>query len=183
MTHEGGLDDRQQRAWRSFYRMQEVLRGRLEQQLQASSGLSNADYTVLVVLYDAPGQRLRQFELAEVVQWEKSRLHHQLTRMCQRGLVERGPDPHAPRSRAMYVTLTTAGRQALLAAAPAHSREVRRLVIDRLTDDELDQLGALSIRILDALNTDELPDDSARDKPSTRGRTHEPYNDRSTNTQ
>jgi DNA-binding MarR family transcriptional regulator len=160
MTHEGGLDDRQQRAWRSFYRMQEVLRGRLEQQLQASSGLSNADYTVLVVLYDAPGQRLRQFELGEVVQWEKSRLHHQLTRMCRRGLVERGPNPRVPRSRAMYVTLTPAGRRALLAAAPAHSREVRRLLIDQLTDDELDQLGALSDRILDALDGDKLPDDT-----------------------
>jgi DNA-binding MarR family transcriptional regulator len=160
MTHQGGLDDRQQRAWRSFYRMQEVLRGRLERQLQASSGLSNADYTVLVVLHDAPGQRLRQFELGEVVQWEKSRLHHQLTRMCQRGLVERGPDPRAPRSRAMYVALTPSGRQALLAAAPAHSREVRRLVIDQLTDDELDQLGAVSTRILDTLDADTLPDDS-----------------------
>ncbi len=154
MTHDGGLDDRQQRAWRSFYRMQEVLRGRLEQQLQATSGLSNADYTVLVVLYDAPGQRLRQYELGEVVEWEKSRLHHQLSRMCRRGLVERGPDPGAPRSRAVYVTLTPAGRQALLAAAPAHSREVRRLVIDQLTDHELDQLGALSTRILEALDSE-----------------------------
>jgi DNA-binding MarR family transcriptional regulator len=160
MTHEGGLDDRQLRAWRSFYRMQELLRGRLEQQLQASSGLSNADYTVLVVLYDTPEHRLRQFELGEVVQWEKSRLHHQLTRMCQRGLVQRGPDPHAPRSRAMYVSLTPTGRHALLAAAPAHSREVRRLVIDQLTDDELDQLGTLSTRILDALDADKLPDNS-----------------------
>ena len=152
MTHDGGLDDRQQRAWRSFYRMQEILRGRLERQLQASSGLSNADYTVLVVVHDAPGQRLRQFELGEVVQWEKSRLHHQLTRMCERGLVVRGPDPRAPESRARYVSLTEAGRQALLAAAPAHSREVRRLVIDQLTDAELDQLGALSTRILVALD-------------------------------
>ena len=151
MAHDGGLDDRQQRAWRSFLRMQELLRGRLEQQLQANSGLSSADYTVLVVLYDAPGRRLRQYELGELLQWEKSRLHHQLTRMCGRGFVERGPDPLAPGSRASYVTLTPAGSRALLAAVPAHSREVRRLVVDLLTDAELDQLGALSERILDRL--------------------------------
>jgi DNA-binding MarR family transcriptional regulator len=60
----------------------------------------------------------------------------------------------------MYVSLTPTGRHALLAAAPAHSREVRRLVIDQLTDDELDQLGTLSTRILDALDADKLPDDS-----------------------
>jgi hypothetical protein len=60
----------------------------------------------------------------------------------------------------VYITLTPAGRQALLAAAPAHSREVRRLVVDQLTDDELDQLGALSTRILDSLDADRLADDS-----------------------
>jgi hypothetical protein len=42
------LNEPEMDAWRTFYEMQEVLRGRLEQQLQADSGLSNADYTVLV---------------------------------------------------------------------------------------------------------------------------------------
>jgi DNA-binding MarR family transcriptional regulator len=154
MAGDGGLDDRQQRAWRSFLRMQELLRGRLERQLQAGSGLSSADYTVLVVLYDAPGRRLRQYELGELLEWEKSRLHHQLTRMCRRGFVERGPDPDHPGSRATYVTLTDAGSRALLAAVPAHSRQVRRLVIDLLTDEELDQLRAVSERILAGLESD-----------------------------
>ena len=53
------------------------------------SGLSNADYTVLAVLSEAPERRMRPFDLSRTLGWEKSRLHHQLTRMCSRGLVER----------------------------------------------------------------------------------------------
>ena len=89
------LNEREMSAWRTFYEMQEVLRSRLEQQLQADSGLSNADYTVLVALSEAAGGRLRVFELGRRLGWEKSRLHHQLTRMCRRGL-----DPTAQRRRA-----------------------------------------------------------------------------------
>ena len=53
-----GLDERQLRAWQTFFQMQEHLRSRIEQQLQASSGLSLADYSVLSVLSEAPGRRL-----------------------------------------------------------------------------------------------------------------------------
>lgn len=44
----------------------------------------------------------------------ESRLHHQLTRLCKRGLVERQSGP----SRAMYAALTPEGRTALEEAAP-----------------------------------------------------------------
>src|SRR5215471_19209418 len=115
--------------------MQEHLRGRIEQQLQACSGLSMADYSVLSVLSGAPGGRLRAYCLSATLGWEKSRLHHQLTRMCQRGLVER----HAGESRAIYVQITPQGLTTLEQAAPQHSRHVRRLVIDRLIPDQLDQ--------------------------------------------
>ena len=81
-----GLDERQLRAWQTFFQMQEHLRSRIEQQLQASSGLSLADYSVLSVLSEAPGRRLRAYCLSATLGWEKSRLHHQLT--------------HAPRSSA-----------------------------------------------------------------------------------
>ena len=59
-------------AWRTFYEMQEVLRGRLEQQLLADNGLSNADYTVLVALSEAVDGRLRTYELGRRLGWEKA---------------------------------------------------------------------------------------------------------------
>ena len=142
------LNEREMIAWRTFYEMQEVLRGRLEQQLQADSGLSNADYTVLVALSEAPAGRQRAVDLGRRLGWEKSRLHHQLSRMCQRGLVER----HSGDGRAIYAAITTGGRAALTATAPRHRQQVRRLVLDRLTPQQIDQLANISRMILDGLD-------------------------------
>ncbi|OHV25686.1 transcriptional regulator [Parafrankia soli] len=150
---ERGLDDRELHAWRSFFRMQEVLRGRIEQQLQAANGLSNADYTVLVALADDPAGRARLVELGRFLGWEKSRLHHQLTRMCKRGLVRR----ESAATRAMFVVLTPEGRDALEKAAPCHAAHVRRLTIDPLTDEQIDQLAEISTAILANLEADQQP--------------------------
>jgi DNA-binding MarR family transcriptional regulator len=140
----------QLRAWRLFVEMQELLRGRIEQQLQADSGLSNADYTVLVVLSEAADGQLRALNLVRALEWEKSRLHHQLTRMCGRGLIER----RSGVGRTSYAAITAAGRAALEAAVPSHTAEVRRLVFDRLTNQQVEQLAEMSQCLLDGLRGD-----------------------------
>jgi DNA-binding MarR family transcriptional regulator len=156
------LTEDKTRTWQAFMQMQEQLSSRLEQQLQANSNLSNADYTVLVVLSEAPEQRYRVYELQRIIGWEKSRLHHQLSRMCQRGLVRREPDPDTP--RAMHAVLTDAGRAAITAAAPAHAQEVQRLFFDYLTDRHVTQLAAISHRVLAGL----LPAATAPLDPNSR---------------
>ncbi|MFI6937100.1 MarR family winged helix-turn-helix transcriptional regulator [Streptomyces sp. NPDC050287] len=148
-----GLTERELRAWRTSFEMLELLRTRIEQQLQASSGLSNADYTVLALLSEAPDRRMRVFELARGAGWEKSRMHHQLTRMGKRGLVIR----ERCGSRGMEAVITADGLAALRKAAPSHAQEVRRLFVDRLTPEELDQFAGLSATILDSLRADSSP--------------------------
>jgi DNA-binding MarR family transcriptional regulator len=143
------LDARRGQAWHDFMQMQEVLQSRLEQQLQCTSNLSNADYTVLVVLSEAPGRRLRVFEMGQLMGWEKSRLHHQLTRMCQRGLVVRESDPDSP--RAIFAVLTDAGYAAIENAAPSHNREVQRLFFEKISDEQVAQIADISRRVLDGL--------------------------------
>ena len=151
-------------AWRAFVQMQELLRARIEQQLQASTGLSNADYTVLVALSEAPDRRFRPYELSDALGWEKSRLHHQFSRMCRRGLVEREQGD----TRAIHVTLTDSGLEALRGAAPGHARKVRQLVFDRLTDAQVRQLGAISTCLLDALLAD-APRPARRSRGAAKG--------------
>jgi len=147
------FSDRQQTAWRAFYELQEVLRSRIEQHLQADSGLSHADYTVLSVLSEADGHRLRAIELGQRLGWEKSRLHHQLTRMCKRGLVRRS----SGEGRAVNVTITSVGLSALQIAVPIHREHVRHLVLDRISPEQLDELGAISSTLLHGL---QHPDES-----------------------
>ncbi|MET9031000.1 MarR family winged helix-turn-helix transcriptional regulator [Nocardia sp. NPDC004168] len=76
-----------------------------------------------------PEHQLRAFELVELLGWEKSRVHHQLTRMSGCGLVER----RSVGSRAVAVVMTKHGHATLEQAAPSHSAHVRQLVIDVLT--------------------------------------------------
>jgi len=143
------LTTEQTEAWQRFQQMEELLQSRLGQLLQSRSNLSNADYTVLVVLSEAPDRRVRAYELGRMIGWETSRLHHQLSRMCTRGLVVREPDPDMP--RAMYAVLTEAGLAAIQDAAPEHARDVQRLFFDRLTDRQVAQLSAISRRVLEGL--------------------------------
>jgi DNA-binding MarR family transcriptional regulator len=145
-----GLTERELRAWRTSFQMLELLRTHIEHQLQASSGLSNADYTVLALLSEAPGRRMRAYELSRAAGWEKSRLHHQLGRMSNRGLVAR----ERCGSRGIYAVLTAEGLAALEKALPGHAEEVRRLFVDRLAPEELDQFAGLSSKILDNLRAD-----------------------------
>jgi DNA-binding MarR family transcriptional regulator len=129
------LDEREERAWRALQFMQMRLEGELARQLAAESGLSYADYVVLVALTDAEDGTRRLFELARELGWEKSRLSHHLTRMAGRGLVKKTPCDDD--RRGAYVTVTTRGRKEIEAAAPGHVAAVRRMFIDRVTPSQL----------------------------------------------
>ncbi|WP_158847544.1 MarR family winged helix-turn-helix transcriptional regulator [Saccharothrix deserti] len=141
------LSPAEQHAWRAFIRLHQKLVAHLGRDLQAHSKLSGADYEILVALTDVPEGRLRPQDLAKAVDWEQSRLSHQIARMIKRGLVAR--EDCAEDGRGIFVTLTPAGRDVIEAAAPQHVAAVRRLVIDALSPDELATLGQISDRILE----------------------------------
>jgi DNA-binding MarR family transcriptional regulator len=151
MTDPRWLDERQQRAWRGYLAMQARLQARLNQQLQADSGMSLADFDVLVALTDRPGVRMRVLELAEALQWEKSRLSHHLARMERRGLIQRQDCPDD--ARGAFVALTDEGRRAIERAAPAHVETVRTLVFDGLEPDQIDTLADIAEVVLNRIET------------------------------
>ena len=57
----------------------------------------------------------------------------------------------------MYAVITAQGLAALKAAAPSHAQEVRRLFIDRLTPEQIDQLVGIATVILGNLTADQPP--------------------------
>jgi DNA-binding MarR family transcriptional regulator len=146
------LDERQERAWRALQFMDMRLNARLASELAAVSDLSYSDYTVLVALTDRPDGRLRVFELAATLGWEKSRVSHQIARMLDRGLVTK--DRCSDDRRGAFVVATDQGRAAIEAAAPHHVATVRRLFVDALTPAELDAVGRAAQKILDAMEMD-----------------------------
>jgi DNA-binding MarR family transcriptional regulator len=97
------------------------------------------------------------------LQWEKSRLSHQVRGMEERGLIVREPNPADARS--VVVCLLPAGRRAIEDAAPQHVHNVRRHLIDLFTPAELDTLAALNERVLRHLAEEPFPEQSTPDDP------------------
>ncbi|MFJ9428583.1 MarR family winged helix-turn-helix transcriptional regulator [Streptomyces sp. NPDC101490] len=143
------LSPEEQDAWRGFVSLHEKLAARLSRHVQAQSGLSAADYMVLVNLTDVPDGRLRFLELAKAAEWEKSRMSHHIARMEKRGLVAR--EECAEDGRVAVIAITQAGREAIAAAAPKHVEAVRRMFIDPLTPQELRTYARLTKRILERM--------------------------------
>lgn len=144
------LDEREARAWRALQFMQLRLEAELARQLAADSGLSYPDYLVLVALTDRPDGRMRLFELAGTLGWEKSRVSHQVARMADRGVVKK--EKCDADRRGAFVALTPRGRKEIESAAPGHVAAVRRLFVDRLTPEQLDAIGDAAEIVLGAID-------------------------------
>ncbi|MEU6250522.1 MarR family transcriptional regulator [Glycomyces sp. NPDC047010] len=144
------LSAEEQHSWRAFVRMHLKLSARLAADLQAQSGLSPADFEVLVALTDVPEGRVRFQDLAKGIDWEQSRLSHQIRRMAKRDLVAR--EECEEDGRGAYVAISGHGRAVIGAAAPKHVATVRRLVLDGLTPEEFAELGRLSAKLADRID-------------------------------
>lgn len=126
------LSEDEQRVWRAYLRMSSLLPAALNRQLQHDCGLTLPEYEVLVQLSETPGHRMRPFQICEALNWEQSRLSHQLTRMERRGLISRLQC--SVDGRGAFIELTPAGADAIGTAAPRHVATVRGLIFDKLTD-------------------------------------------------
>ncbi|GAB3596266.1 MarR family winged helix-turn-helix transcriptional regulator [Microbacterium tumbae] len=134
-----------QRAWESYQRMRVLLSGRIAREVTAAAGLSEADYDVLSVLA-RQSEPIRPTALGCGLDWEKSRLSHQLRRMEQRGLILR--DSCIDDGRGQVVSITAAGREVHEKAKIAHDAAVCRYVTDVLTAEQLDRLQEIAETVL-----------------------------------
>lgn len=123
------------RVWREFLETGEMLRAVIATRLLTDTGLSPADYAVLLALSEAAGNRSRSSDLAATVGWERSRLSHHLNRMERRDLIRREDCPTD--NRGAEVVLAPAGRAAFHAATVPHLTAVRELFVDALTPEQL----------------------------------------------
>ena len=143
------LDPVEMRAWRGHMRMSWLLAAAIEADLRRL-GLSHPDYYVLVQLSESPDRRMRMSELAEGIQWSKSRLSHHIDRMERRGLVRR--EDCASDARGAFACLTAAGLRAIEAAAPDHVESVRRHFVEALSEEQLRQIGDINAALITHLS-------------------------------
>lgn len=140
------LDPREEHAWSVFYEAQIAFWRRLARSLQADTGLSEPDLAILTALVRAPDGAMRAYELGEVTDFEKSRLHHHLNRMVARGLICK--DTPEGNSRGVVVSLTDEGRAAIDRAMPVRAAHIREWLIEPIGEDRIDDLTAISEALL-----------------------------------
>ncbi len=137
-------------AWIRFTAVLELLPAALDAQLRSDSDLTYYEYFCLAILSEAPGRVLRTSALAARTNATLPRLSRVITQLESRGLVARSSCEKD--RRATNISLTEAGWEKVVAAAPGHVDAVRRLVLDALEPGEVGQLSELSAAILTRLD-------------------------------
>ncbi|GII57857.1 MarR family transcriptional regulator [Planotetraspora thailandica] len=143
--------------WRTLVDTTAELRRILGAELLRDSGLSPADYHVLLALSEAEDRRLRSSELAATIDWERSRLSHHLKRMEGRHLIRRDECPTD--NRGAEVSLTDDGARMFRSATAPHARAIKKHFADALTPEQFEALAG----ILTALQNHLHPDPAAED--------------------
>ncbi|KQO63788.1 hypothetical protein ASF23_06150 [Curtobacterium sp. Leaf261] len=144
-------DEHDWTSWDAFHDVWRRLDRALDHAVQEHAGISIPEFEILIGLHRAPEHRLRVRDIAAGIGWEKSRVSHQVTRMVSRGLVDREDCPTD--GRGSWITMTTAGRRAVLGGIRAHTAALERLFWEPLGDDT-DAVRAASQRILTRLGPD-----------------------------
>ncbi|GAA2514016.1 MarR family winged helix-turn-helix transcriptional regulator [Winogradskya humida] len=129
MVHS--LDPVEMAGWTAWKRAGDVVMRAVEREITAATGLSAADFAVLIRLVELGDGSLRQQELAKLLGWERSRLSRQISRMQTRGLVDAASD-----GPARMITATDTGRDHIAAARPAHAAAVRRTLLQLVPPED-----------------------------------------------
>src|SRR3954452_12080536 len=146
------LDEQQQRTWRAWLSVSELLPRVLDTQLQRDAGLTHAAYVVLAMLSEAPNRSRRMSDLARHANQSQSRLSHTVARLEERGWVRR--ERSAEDGRGNVAVLTDAGWDVVRSVAPGHVEAVRGALFDPLTPEQTAALCDALESVLDRLDPD-----------------------------
>jgi DNA-binding MarR family transcriptional regulator len=149
------LDPEELHTWFIFGTMFSWLPDALDGQLQRDAGINFFEYQVMSMLSMSPRRTRRMSEVAALANGSLPRLSRAVDRLDRRGWVTRRPDPE--NGRFTLAILTDAGWDKVVATAPGHVAEVRRLVFDPLTTAQVRQLREIATRIRNVVHPDDCP--------------------------
>ncbi len=138
------------RCWRLYIESALALLDVLDTELQATAGISQRWYDVLVHLEESP-DGIPMNELADQILYSKSGFTRVIDRMEDADLVRRVPRPNDRRS--ILVTITDQGTQTMQNARRYHRDGIERHFSSHLTDTDI----AAVTRALDKISTHARP--------------------------
>ncbi|MBF6327441.1 MarR family winged helix-turn-helix transcriptional regulator [Nocardia transvalensis] len=129
--------------WCALSVLHDRIAARIERALQSGHGLSVREYSLLVVLsrqHDGPGGHLRMNQVADSVALSQSATTRLVTRLEDRGLLQRYlcPDDR----RGIYTDVTPAGLELLGLARPTYDTALSAELRQAAADPELAPLVA-----------------------------------------
>ena len=130
------------RAWRAFHKIGTSLLPHLSRQITQHSGITAAEYVVLVSLSELPVSEISLNRLATNLGWEISRMSHQISRMEESGLVKK--TRNSEDSRSFNVSITPQGRKVAESAIPLQSKEINHCFSEVLTKQQMETLIEIS---------------------------------------
>jgi DNA-binding MarR family transcriptional regulator len=154
-TQTRWLSAQEQTHWRALVTAITLLNRQLNADMLAAHDLSMDDYAILAMLSEAPDDRLRFGELADILRVPKAHITYRFRRLEKQGLVTREACPTD--ARGAFAVLTTQGRERIVEAAPSHVDSVRAHVLDHLSPGQLEAMGEAMRAIVDG-HCDQTPD-------------------------
>lgn len=145
---DGGrpFSNQESAVWRGLLHIHSRVVRELDVELARQHRLPAREFDVLMTLFRAADQRLRMSELAERVLLSPSGLTRMIERLERERWVQRQSDPLDARS--YHAVLTDLGTQRLAEARATHDAIIRALFLDRLSPQELQELGAICDKVL-----------------------------------
>lgn len=140
-NHE--INQEEMKIWHMWKGTFHTIFGRVVKEMSDHTGLSESDFGILDRLFLLGEGKLRQQELADSMDWDKSRLSHHLKRMEKRELVVRNP---LDTDRGVQVEITSEGKLALDNARPFLFKAIRKHFFEQLTDQDIEVITKLAER-------------------------------------
>ncbi|NEB76385.1 winged helix-turn-helix transcriptional regulator [Streptomyces sp. SID14478] len=129
---DSALSEQESEVWRELGRLVHALPRLLEEDMLQATPLPLTEFSVLSVLNDAPGHRLRMSEIAVRTGLTPSRITRLVTALTAKSLVDKERDSNDGRGN--VTVLTAAGLSCWESARTAHQASARRRFLDHLPE-------------------------------------------------
>jgi DNA-binding MarR family transcriptional regulator len=132
-------------AWRGLLEVHAHTMRQLNVQMQAVHGLTLSQCELLILLDDAPGQRMRMTEIAEGLLLSRGACTRLVDRLETLGYVTRRAA--SDDRRGLFAQLTDAGRHVMRPARATYRERLRAAFLDRLRATDQVALGNIWARV------------------------------------
>ncbi len=134
-------------AWGGMLSLNSRITKQLEENLRRRSGLSHAEYEVLLRLFMEQDGKLRIQALAEQSVLSNSGTSRLIDRLESAGLVQRVSAEED--KRGAFAAITAEGREHFEQAAKHHTQLVRKIFLNHFSPEELRMIGSFWARLAD----------------------------------